>query len=115
MSGISLAFKVWGVTKRRQGCLLLIKRGEMQNIIDLETVRQHKAKLKTQAQYLEYIKTLSLAQLESEANHLLEEFSEQTFGDDYTLRVQSLLGHMAERAEGSFKEAIQGMTQSFEL
>ncbi len=86
----------------------------MQNIIDLETVRQQKAKLKTLAQYMGYIKTLSLTQLEVEANHLLEEFSDQNFGDDYTLRVQALLGHMAERAEGPFKEAIKGMTHTFE-
>ncbi len=86
----------------------------MQNIIDLTTVRQQRARIKTQAQYMDYLKSLTLSQLESEANHLLEEFSEQNFGDDYTMRVQLLLGHMAERAEGPFKEAIKGMTHSFE-
>ena len=86
----------------------------MQNIIDLDRIRQQRQKLKTQAQYLKYLESLSLSQLEAEANHLVEEFSEQNFGDDYTLRVQGLLGHMAERAEGSFKEAIKGMTHSFE-
>jgi hypothetical protein len=86
----------------------------MHNIIDLTTVRQQRAKFKTQVQYTDYIRTLSLTQLEAEANHLLEEFSEQNFGDDYAMRVQLLLGHMAERAEGPFKEAIKGMTHSFE-
>jgi len=48
----------------------------MQNIIDLTTVRQQRARIKTQAQYMDYLKSLTLSQLESEANHLLEEFSE---------------------------------------
>lgn len=86
----------------------------MQNIIDLNSVRQQRAKLKTQAQYLNYLESLSLSQLEAEAHHLVEEFSEQNFGDDYTMRVQGLLAHMAERADGPFKEAIQGLTHSFE-
>lgn len=86
----------------------------MQNLIDLNSVRKQRVKAKTQSQYNEYLKSLSLSQLEIEANHLLEEFSEQVFGDDYALKVQSLLSHMAERAEGPFKEAIQGMRHTFE-
>lgn len=86
----------------------------MQNIIDLNTVRRNRQKLKTQAQYTSYLEGLSLSQLEAEAHYLVEEFSEQNFGDDYTMRVQKLLTHMAERAEGPFKEAIKGMNHSFE-
>lgn len=86
---------------------------EQAEVIDLSLVREKRLKAKTKDEYNSYLDSLTVTQLEIEAHHLLEEFSNQNYGDDYPVRVQLLLNSMADRAEGSFKSAIQHMSRPF--
>lgn len=56
--------------------------------------------------YRSYLQSLALAQMETEAQYLLEEFSRQNFGPDYLQKVQLLLGEISNRADGTFASAI---------
>ena len=76
-------------------------------IIDLEAQRVKRREQRTSEEYSGYLNTLGISQLEKEAHHLLEEFSGQNFGPDYTQRVHLLLGELAGRADEPFRQAIQ--------
>jgi hypothetical protein len=76
-------------------------------VIDLLALREKRLREKTQEEYSSYLTGLGISQLEGEAHHLLEEFSGQNFGADYTQRVQLLLGELAGRADEPFRGAIQ--------
>jgi hypothetical protein len=78
-----------------------------QNVIDLSEVREKRERQQTQDEYTSYLKTLGISQLEGEAQFLLEVFSGQNFGADYSQKVQLLLGELAERADDGFKLAIE--------
>jgi hypothetical protein len=88
------------------------KRGEMNNlvmgqVVELSAHKEKRAREKTQEEYKTYLGSLEDAQLESEAHHLLEEFSGQNFGSDYKYRVQLYFGELSRRAGERFGQAIQ--------
>lgn len=75
-------------------------------VIDLAVLKERRRLERGLAEYQAYLKGLAVGQMESEAHHLLEEFSGQNFGPDYLQRVQLLLSELALRAEGGFQQAI---------
>ncbi|MBY0517667.1 MAG: hypothetical protein K2P81_12195 [Bacteriovoracaceae bacterium] len=80
-------------------------------VIDLAAQREKRDKERTAAEYKGYLKSLeSITQLESEAQYLLEEFSEQNYGNEYSLKVQLLVGELAARADENFQAAIQRLS-----
>ena len=75
-------------------------------IIDLAALKERRLMQRSLDDYGTYLQSLALGQMESEAQHLLEEFSGQNFGPDYLQKVQLLLGEIASRADHSFASAI---------
>lgn len=75
-------------------------------IIDLVALKEKRLLQRSLDEYSSYLRTLGLAQMESEAHYLLEEFSGQNFGPDYLQRVQLLLSELASRADNNFAKAI---------
>ena len=83
-------------------------------VIDLAAQRNKRQQEKSSAEYGGYLQTLEIAQLEGEANHLLEEFSGQNLSPDYPQKVQLLLVELADRADEPFKQAIRHLGSSIE-
>ena len=75
-------------------------------VINLADLKEKKQLQRTLDQYQNYLRGLTLSQMEGEAKHLLEEFSGQNFGSEYLPKVQMLLGELATRADGGFRQAI---------
>lgn len=76
-------------------------------VVDLRAHKEKRDREKTQDEYQSYLASLEDAQLESEAQFLLEEFAGQTFGSDYRGRVQLYFGELSRRAGDRFGLAIQ--------
>jgi hypothetical protein len=76
------------------------------DILDLADLKEKRKLQRGLDEYQRYLRGLEIGQMESEAQHLLEEFSGQNFGPDYLQRVQLLLGELAQMADGGFQQAI---------
>lgn len=79
-------------------------------IIDLKALKEQRLLQRSLDEYQGYLQGLGVSQMESEALHLLEEFSGQNFGPDYLQKVQLLLGELSARADGGFQLAIDRLS-----
>jgi hypothetical protein len=84
-------------------------RGHMDkvNIVNLGEFKESKELKKTEESYGSYLKSLGNSQLEIEVNHLLEEFSKDIHGKDFSTKVRLSLKEISNRACEPMKTKIQ--------
>ncbi len=83
-------------------------------VVDLGAHRERRARQQGQKAYLAYLASLEDAQLEGEAEFLLEEFSGQDFGAEYREKVQLYFGELSRRAGERFGQAIDRLAKDVE-
>jgi hypothetical protein len=77
------------------------------NVVMLKDFRELKETHKIQETYKSYLMTLNNSQLEIEINFLLDEFSLDTFGDDFFIKVRMVQNEILSRADGDWKNKIE--------
>jgi hypothetical protein len=70
---------------------------------------------KSQDNYKRYLTTLVNSQLESEINFLLEEFSMDSYGQDFFYKVRLVQSELVSRADDDWKIRIENMNQETHL
>lgn len=81
------------------------------NVISFEEFRQSHEIKKCAVAYSGYLKTLANFQLEIEVNALLEEFSGDTYGNDFFAKGEMILKEITSRASAPVKIKIENLTQ----
>lgn len=77
------------------------------NVVDLNEFKELKETRKSEETYGRYLKSLGNTQLEIEVNHLLEEFSNDDYGNDFFSKVRMSLKEISSRASGQVKAKIE--------
>lgn len=81
------------------------------NVVMMGEFRESRELKRTQENYKRYLSTLANAQLESEINFLLDEFSLDTYGQDFFFKVRSVQNELVSRADDDWKERIVSINQ----
>lgn len=76
------------------------------NVVDLEKWKELKEIRRSEEKYAKYLGTLANSQLEHEVNFLLDEFSGDTYGNDFFSRGKLILKEISSRTQGSVKAKI---------
>lgn len=75
---------------------------------EFRELRETRAKQET---YKRYLSTLANAQLESEINFLLDEFSLDTYGKDFFYKVRLVQNELVSRADDDWKVRIENINK----
>jgi hypothetical protein len=76
------------------------KRMDISNVVDLESKRKLIALKKTEAGFKSYLSSLKQDQLQTEANYLLNQFSDE-YNEEYILKSALLMDELAKRVSAS--------------
>lgn len=79
-------------------------------VINFGEFKELKESKRSEESYGRYLKTLQNSQLEIEVNSLLEEFSGDTYGNDFFSKGQLILKEITSRADAPVKRNIQILT-----
>lgn len=77
------------------------------NLLLLNEFKEFKELKRTKENYQRYLKTLANCQLGIETNLLLDEFSNDECGKDFSVRVQLVLSEIASRADEEGRTQIE--------
>ena len=80
------------------------------NVISLGDFKELKETKRCEEAYGRYLKSLGNSQLEIEVNSLLEEFSGDSYGQDFFSKGQLILKEISARAAGPVKSKIEKMS-----
>ena len=81
------------------------------NVVMMGQFREMREIRRSQDNYKRYLSTLANIQLESEINFLLEEFSLDTYGQDFFSKVRLIQSELVSRADDDWKVRIESMNQ----
>jgi hypothetical protein len=81
------------------------------NVVMMGQFREMRDTRKSQDNYKRYLTTLVNSQLESEINFLLEEFSMDSYGQDFFFKVRLVQSELVSRADDDWKVRIENMNQ----
>ena len=81
------------------------------NVLMMEQFRELRESRRSQDNYKRYLSTLANSQLESEINFLLEEFSMDTYGQDFFFKTRLVQSELVSRADEDWKVRIENMNQ----
>jgi len=81
------------------------------NVVSFEEFKQSQEIRKCALAYSGYLKTLANSQLEIEVNALLEEFSGDSYGNDFFAKGEMILKEISSRASNPVKLKIEKFTQ----
>ena len=81
------------------------------NVLMMEQFRELRESRRAQDNYKRYLSTLANSQLESEINFLLEEFSMDTYGQDFFFKTRLVQSELVSRADEDWKVRIENMNQ----
>ena len=76
------------------------KRMSISNVIDLDSKRKLQALKKTEAGFKAYLSSLKQEQLQTEADFLLNQFSDE-YNEEYLLKSALLMDELAERVSAT--------------
>jgi hypothetical protein len=79
------------------------------NVVMMGQFREMRETQRSQDNYKRYLSTLANSQLESEINYLLEEFSMDTYGQDFFYKTRLVQSELVSRADDDWKARIQNM------
>ena len=85
------------------------------NVLMMGQFREMRDTRKSQDNYKRYLTTLVNSQLESEINFLLEEFSMDSYGQDFFYKVRLVQSELVSRADDDWKVRIENMNQETHL
>jgi len=83
----------------------------MNKIFDLGEFKELKEIKRTEETYQRYLRSLANSQLEGEVNHLLYEFSQDTYGKEFFSKGKLILNEISSRADGPVKSKIETMNE----
>ncbi len=81
------------------------------NVLLMGEFRELQELRRSQETYGRYLSTLENNQLESEINFLLEEFSQDSYGRDFSTKVKMVQKEIVARADASWKIKIEQLNQ----
>jgi len=81
------------------------------NVVMMGQFRELREVKRSQDNYKRYLSTLANSQLEGEINFLLEEFSMDTYGQDFFYKVRLVQSELVSRADDDWKVRIESMNQ----
>ncbi len=81
------------------------------NVVMMGQFREMRETRRSQDNYKRYLSTLANSQLEGEINYLLEEFSLDSYGQDFFLKVRLVQTELVSRADEEWKVRIENMNQ----
>ena len=79
-------------------------------VVNLGEFKELKEAHRTEESYGRYLKTLGNSQLEIEVNSLLEEFSGDTYGQDFFAKGKIILKEITSRAHGTSKSKFETLS-----
>ncbi len=79
------------------------------NVVMMGQFREMRETQRSQDNYKRYLSTLANSQLESEINYLLEEFSMDTYGQDFFYKTRLVQSELVSRADDDWKVRIENM------
>ena len=81
------------------------------NVVKLSDVREKREARRSQENYKRYLATLQNSQLEGEINFLLDEFSNDNCGKDFSNKVHMIQTELVQRADGDWKVKIAELSR----
>ena len=81
------------------------------NVVEMGDFREMRETRRSQDSYKLYLSTLANSQLESEIHFLLDEFSMDTYGKDFSTKVRLVQSELVLRADDEWKDRIQALTE----
>ena len=81
------------------------------NVVMMGQFRELRETRRSQDNYKRYLATLANSQLEGEINFLLEEFSLDTYGQDFFFKVRQVQSELVARADDEWKIRIENINQ----
>lgn len=81
------------------------------NVVKLGDFREQRETRASQDNYKKYLTSLANGQLEGEINYLLDQFSLDTYGQDFFLKVRLVQNELVSRADGDWKVKISSMNR----
>jgi hypothetical protein len=79
------------------------------NVVNVGDFREFREMKHNQVTYEKYLRSLGDSQLGVETNYLLDEFSNDSFGKDFSMKVKLVLTEIASRADDEWKVKIENM------
>lgn len=80
-------------------------------VINFDKFKELKELQKCEESYSSYLKSLGNSQLEIEVNSLLEEFSGNTYGNDFFSKGKLIMNEISSRAHEPIKTQINKLSQ----
>lgn len=77
------------------------------NLVKMGDFRERREQRKSQETYKRYLATLGNSQLEGEIHFLLDEFSKDSYGQDFFLKVRMVQQELVSRADVEWKHKIE--------
>ena len=81
------------------------------NVVKLSDVREKREARRSQDNYKRYLATLGNSQLEGEINYLLDAFSSDNYGNDFSNKVHMIQTELVQRADGDWKVKIAELSR----
>lgn len=81
------------------------------NVVMMGQFREMRETRRSQDNYKRYLSTLANSQLETEINFLLEEFSLDSYGQDFFSKAHLVQNELVSRADDEWKVRIENMNQ----
>ncbi len=86
------------------------------NVVKIGEFREMRETRRSQENYKRYLSTLANCQLEGEINFLLDEFSLDTYGQDFFYKVRLVQSELVSRADDDWKVKISKLNgETFQL
>lgn len=83
----------------------------LSNVVSLKDYQKKTKESKFRQNYDRYLKLLKNEELENEVNYLLDEFSDDNYGNEFFLKGEMILGEIAGRVDQPFAGSIENMTE----
>lgn len=83
----------------------------LNNLIELGNFKELREIRKTEESYGRYLRSLTNSQLEPEVNFLLEEFSRDNYGKDFSSKVKMIFDEISLRADVPLQNKISQLSE----
>lgn len=85
------------------------------NVVMMGNYKEIKEARRSQENYRRYLGTLANSQLETEISYLLEEFSMDNYGNDFSSKVKLIQSEIISRADQDWKHKIENLTKETQI
>jgi len=85
------------------------------NVVIMGNYKEMKEARRSQDNYRRYLATLANSQLETEITYLLDEFSMDNYGNDFSSKVKLIQSEIIARADQDWKLRIENLTKESQI